>query len=142
MATSINKYPMTIVAPLIDTGAQKIFSSISFVRLPLGFSACDKMAAFYRSKNVDEDLRVSTLGGKSYQWQVDMPSKSYHVFCACNEKTFGLGYLSVSEEKENTTALNRFFRKTSEVDKDTGEVFLTGVMFSNKKKVTLPGPKT
>lgn len=141
MIPSIQKSQMTIVVPLIDDGAKRIASRLSFFNGPLSFVACQKIAKFYDQKGVETDLHSSPLGGKSYTWKVNEQSKSYKVFCICNEATLGFGYLGFSLQDDHQKSFRQYFASSSDVHPLTAQVHLKGVLFIDDTLVQLPNPK-
>lgn len=141
MIPSIQKSPMTIVAPLMDDGVKGIASRLSFFNGPLPFVACQKIAKFYEQKGVEADVHHSPLGGKSYTWKVNEQSKNYKVFCVCNEATLGFGYLGFTSQGDQQKSFRQYFSKSSSVHPLTAEVYLEGVLFTGSKLVKLPSPQ-
>lgn len=141
MIPSIQKSPMTIVAPLMDDGAKAIASRLSFFNGSIPFVACQKIAKFYDQKGVEADVKYSPLGGKSYTWKVNDQSKNYKVFCVCNEATLGYGYLGFSSQGDPQKSFRQYFASSSDVHPLTATVYLKGVLFVDDTLVQLPNPK-
>lgn len=106
----------------------------------IGFSACDKIAAYYESIHTPQRVSYGPLGGKSFTWYVNDSGQAFQVFCSCSIATAGVGQLMITSRMASERPSKRFFTSTSDVDPKTAKVVLQGVLMQ-KHEITLPTTK-